>query len=196
MIALTCLWAIMAASGVPEAPGSFPRTLAEAETSPDEDPVPEVGEPEPPPPPPSLPASLLAWPLPSIASAGPGLQEPQPAREPETPHGSVGGFLHSHTSRVAWRDFVWRDYLTQPEVLLPLGLAAGAAVISHWDKPLENRAIGMWGERKDIADVTAGILIGGSIVLGGLFPGDGRNWWDELWNVGEAYGLSTVATAT
>jgi len=189
MHSVAFLIAILGGTRLTGADSGLPSTLAEEELTP---PDPEMEAATSPPPfvAPPAPPSLAPLPEPQARP------EPAPAHDLEAPHDSFAGFFNTHASSTAWREFVWRDYLTQPDVLLPLGLGVAAAAISHWDKRLENRAIGIWGGRKDIANGTAGALIGGSILLGALFPGDGRNGWDELWSVAEAYGASTATTST
>src|SRR5262245_32321749 len=53
---------------------------------------------------------------------------PRPREEPllEHPHESIPAFFRTHFSAKAWEENVWRDYLTEPPVLVPLGLAVGA----------------------------------------------------------------------
>jgi membrane-associated phospholipid phosphatase len=193
MYSIACLIAILGGTMVPGGDLGLPRSLAEEETSPpqieEEDATPALPDM----PPPATPRAPLLLPGPAAWRAP---QEPSGAHDFEAPHGSFTGFFNTHGSSTAWREFVWGDYLTQPNVLLPLALGAAAAVISHWDKRLENRAIGIWGQRKDIANGTAGALIGGSAILGALFPGPGRNGWDEVWSEAEAYGVSSALTST
>src|SRR5262249_15775341 len=45
----------------------------------------------------------------------------------EPPHDSFEGFFATHFSGAAWAQNVWHDYLTQPPVIFPLALGAGAA---------------------------------------------------------------------
>ena len=71
----------------------------------------------------------------------------EPEEEP-SPHGSFQGFFQKHGSGDAWRDYVWDDYLTQPAILLPVGLAVSAAAISHWDRTLERHWHGLLGGRR------------------------------------------------
>ena len=122
---------------------------------------------------------------------------PRPQEEPplEHPHGSIPGFFRTHFDPKAWEENVWRDYLTEPPVLVPLGLAVGAAAVSHWDKPLEQRINGTLGGRPQIANATLGALVGGSVVLGVLFPGEGRNAWDNLWEGAEVFGVNALLTS-
>jgi membrane-associated phospholipid phosphatase len=194
MCLLAGLFLFLAGSRTPGLETGLPGTLAEEESAAER---PGDG--------PELPRGVWpADPLPSffgfpgssaLFELPPGRQDPDLDFDFEAPHGSFSGFFDTHVSSAAWRDFVWRDYLTQPDVLLPLGLGVAAAVISHWDKRLENHALGIWGSRKDIANGTAGALIGGSLLLGVHFPGPDRNGWDELWSQGEAYGVSSAITS-
>jgi hypothetical protein len=110
------------------------------------------------------------------------------------PHDSFGGFFGTHGSSTAWREFVWDDYLTQPAVLIPLGIGASAAIISHWDKHLEKQLRGTLGSKQTLSNVTLYTLLGGSLLSGVLFPGPGRNSWDQLFNEGEALGASALTT--
>jgi len=114
----------------------------------------------------------------------------------EAPHDSIGGFFRTHVAARAWEENVWRDYLTEPAVLVPLGFAAGAGVVSHWDKPLENRIQGSLGGRAWIGDATLGTLMAGSLALGILFPGEGRNGWDNFWEEAEVMAVTGVVTTS
>jgi len=76
--------------------------------------------------------------------------EPPAFQDPLPPHDSWGGFFQSHGSSDAWKEFVWKDYMTQPAVLLPVGLAVSAVAISHWDRPLERKWNGVLGGRQTI----------------------------------------------
>jgi hypothetical protein len=123
---------------------------------------------------------------------------PRPQEEPplEHPHESIGAFFRSHFSAKAWEENVWRDYLTEPPVLVPLGLAVGAVGISHWDKPLEQRIGGTLGSRPRIGDATMATLVGGSLLIGVLFPGEGRNGWDNLWETAEVFAVNALLTSS
>jgi hypothetical protein len=123
---------------------------------------------------------------------------PKPPEEAplEHPHESIGGFFRTHFAAKAWEENVWRDYLTEPPVLVPLGLAAGAGVVSHWDKSVAQRIQGTMGGRRKIGDLTMYTLVGGSIVLCTLFPGEDRNGWDNLWEQGEVFGVTALVTST
>jgi hypothetical protein len=114
----------------------------------------------------------------------------------EHPHESIPAFFRTHFSGQAWEENVWQGYLTEPPVLVPLGLAVGAGAVSHWDKPLERRIAGTLGGRPMIGDVTMATLVGGSMVLGLFFPGDGRNGWDNFWEGAEVYALNAVLTSS
>jgi len=114
----------------------------------------------------------------------------------ERPHESVAAFLQSHFSAQAWEENVWKGYLTEPPVLVPLGLAAGAAAVSHWDRPLVNRIGWTLGDRPRIGDATMTALVAGSAVIGILFPGEGRNGWDNFWEGAEVFALNAVLTSS
>jgi membrane-associated phospholipid phosphatase len=131
-----------------------------------------------------LPPLLLGAPLPPLA----GAQEP-------APHDSFTGFFETHFSKIAWRDNVWRDYLTQPPVLFPLFLGVSAAAISHWDEQLSNDFQGQWGNRKWIANDGLAILVSSGVLFPILFPAEGRNSWDQFWNVGESFLITEGITA-
>jgi len=119
----------------------------------------------------------------------------QDSREPPTPHGSFGGFWERHGSSDAWKDGVWDQYLTQPAVLLPIGLAVSAAVLSHWDHRLEKEWQGVLGGNQDLSNIGVYTLIGASTAIGILFPGEGRNSWDEGWTIGESFLVSYLTTS-
>jgi hypothetical protein len=112
--------------------------------------------------------------------------EPPAFQDPLPPHGSLGGFFQSHGSSDAWKEFVWKDYMTQPAVLLPLGLAVSAVAISHWDRPLERKWNGVLGGRQTMGNIGAYTILGASLLIGVAMPGEGRNSWDELWTMAEA----------
>ena len=131
----------------------------------------------------------------------PGPQEAKPSPPPrkgleefQLPHHSWEDAYKSHFSGKAWREFVWDDYLTQPEVLLPLGLAVSAGAISHWDRRLQSRWYGVLGNRGYYSDVGQYTMIGAVVLMGVFLPGEGRNWWDECWTIGEAYGAASLTT--
>jgi PAP2 superfamily len=109
-------------------------------------------------------------------------------------HDSFPGFFKTHGSSTAWREFVWNDYLTQPAVLIPLGIGVTAAIVSHWDKPWEKKLRGTMGGNQTIGNVTLYTLLGGALLSGVLFPGPGRNGWDQLFNEGEAFGATALTT--
>lgn len=120
-------------------------------------------------------------------------QAQEPARDFDPPHASWEGVEH-HFSAQAWRHYVWDEYLTQPEVLLPLGLAVSAAAISHWDRRLDRHWEGVLGDRGYYSDVGQYTLIGAVVLIGAFLPGEGRNWWDEWWTIGEAYAAASLTT--
>ncbi len=121
---------------------------------------------------------------------------PRPSTEPllVRPHESIPAFFETHFAAKAWEENVWRDYLTEAPVLVPLGLAVGAGVLSHWDKPLEKRIAGSLGNRPWIGDAAMGTLVVGSVALGVLFPGEGRNGWDNLWETAEVMAVNAIVT--
>jgi membrane-associated phospholipid phosphatase len=123
---------------------------------------------------------------------------PRPRLEPllENPHESIPAFFRTHFAARAWEENVWRDYLSQPAVLVPLGLAAGAGVVSHWDKPLERRIGGSLGGRAWIGDASMFTLAAGSLAIGVLFPGEGRNGWDNFWEEAEVMAVNAAVTWT
>src|SRR6185295_2645035 len=120
---------------------------------------------------------------------------PREAEEPllEHPHASIGAFFRSHFSEKEWEN-VWDHYLTDTPVLAPLGLGISAAAVSHWDKPLAHRIQGSLGHRRKIGDYTMVGLLAGSIVLPTLFPGEGRNGWDNFCEAAEVHGVNTLVT--
>jgi membrane-associated phospholipid phosphatase len=140
-----------------------------------------------------------APPLEFILDSGPVAHEEriqdQDARDAKTPHGSFLGFWERHGSSDAWKESVWDQYLTQPEVLLPMGLAVSAAVISHWDRRLAKQWQGLLGGDQTLGDIGVYTLIGTSAMIGVLFPGEGRNGWDEGWTIGESFLVSYLTTS-
>ncbi|HLY74429.1 MAG TPA: phosphatase PAP2 family protein [Planctomycetota bacterium] len=141
---------------------------------------------------PPLSADPLQAPPPKAGQEKPAPQAPPPKEEPfEPPHGSWAG-VGKHFSSQAWKEDVWNDYLTTPEVLLPIGLAVSAAAISHWDKPLQHHWLGLLGNHRSYSDIGQDALIGLVVLDGVLLPGEGRNWWDDIWTIGEAYGASSL----
>lgn len=121
----------------------------------------------------------------------------KPVEEPllEHPHSSIGSFFRTHFSEKEW-ETVWREYFTQPPVLVPLGLAAGAGVVSHWDKPLAEEIHGTLGHNRKIGDYTMYALVGGSLILNTLFPGEGRNGWDNFCEELEVQGVTALITSS
>jgi len=120
--------------------------------------------------------------------------EPRQAEPPEfeAPHESFSGFFEGHGSSKAWRAYVWDDYLTQPAVLLPLGLAVSAAAISPWDKQLEEHWHGLLGGKQTYSNVGVYVLGGAAVLSGALLPGEGRNTWDNLCTEAEAILASSL----
>jgi membrane-associated phospholipid phosphatase len=132
----------------------------------------------------------LSWP----DFSDPWAQEKQPGQSGskeggapfDPPHSSWSGAAN-HFSCTAWEKYVWEDYLTEPAVLFPVGLAVSAAIIWHWDKTLAEKWRGVLGGHETLSNVGQYTLIAGVLVVGTFFPGDGRNWWDEWWTIGEAF---------
>jgi len=122
-----------------------------------------------------------------------GLKQADPRKFP-SPHDSFDGFFETHFSSRAWKEYVGEDYLIQPAVLLPVGLAASAAAISHWDRPLERHWQGLLGGREAYGNVGQYSLVGAVILIGAALPGEGRNWWDEWCTIGEAYIAASATT--
>lgn len=124
-------------------------------------------------------------------------QEPPPSRpEYEAPRSNLatelGDELERHFSGEAWKEYVWNDYITTPQILLPAGLAVSAAVISHWDHSLEHRWGGDLGNHGHYSDLGAITLVGAAALVGVLSPGDSRNGWDEAWTIGETMAAASV----
>jgi hypothetical protein len=124
--------------------------------------------------------------------------KPKTADEPllELPHDSIGGYFRTHFAAKAWEENVWDGYLTQPAVLVPIGLAVGAGAISHWDKPLSQRVRGTMGGNESIGNISLATLMAGSLALGVLFPGEGRNGWDNFWEEAEVMAVTGVLTTS
>jgi len=153
---------------------------------------------------PSVPGGPSRW-FPRDATEGPSQDRNPPPSPPapppqdapgdfRPPHHSVEDAYETHFSAKAWKEFVWEDYLTQPEVLLPAGLAVSAAAISHWDRRLQSHWFGVLGNRGYYSDAGLDTLIAAVVLTGVLLPGEGRNWWDEAWTIGEAFGASSLTT--
>jgi membrane-associated phospholipid phosphatase len=121
-------------------------------------------------------------------------QEDRPYPHDFSPPPGAGPGIPEHFSQKAWRDYVWGDYLSRPAVLLPLGLGVSAAAISHWDRRLQAHWYGALGARGYYSDAGQYALIGAVVLIGTLFPGEGRTWWDESWTIGEAFGAASLTT--
>jgi undecaprenyl-diphosphatase len=120
-------------------------------------------------------------------------QEPTERQEyPSLPRSSFQEALDRHFSSAAWNDYVWDDYLTKPEVLLPVGLALSAVAISHWDRPLERRWEGALGGHSSVSDIGEFSLVGAVVLVGVLFPGTDRNGTDEAWTIGETFAAASL----
>ena len=144
-----------------------------------------------------LPRSLLED-LPMRIS--PGLDPQDAVRTPatpeqETPHGSFSGFFDLHGSSHAWKETVWEQYLTQPAVLLPVGLTIASLAVIPLDRRLERQWEGSIQGKQSLGNITVYSLIGISALTGVLFPGEGRNSWDEIWTVGESFLCSYLTTS-
>lgn len=125
------------------------------------------------------------------ASGSPPFPRPGSDEYPP-PHDSFEDAFETHFSGKAWRDFVWEDYLATPQVILPAVFAVSAAAISHWDKTLQKHWFGLLGDRGWYSDAGQYTLLGAVVVDGILFPGEGRNWWDQAWTIGESYGAASL----
>ncbi len=163
----------------------LPRTLAESEAAAEERPLPEWTR---------LETPRLFW-------TG---QEPAPKADPVPPaehplrsrgsHASFGAFFETHGSLEAWHENVWRDYLTAPPVLIPLGLAAAAGVASIYDKRLQKCLKDSLGDNAWIGDAAMSVLLAGSLATAFFAPADGRSSWDVLAEQLEAFALTAALT--
>jgi membrane-associated phospholipid phosphatase len=122
----------------------------------------------------------------------PDSQQQAEAPEFAAPHESFSGFFEGHGSSKAWRAYVWDDYLTKPAVLLPLGLAVAAAAVSPWDKRLEEHWHGLLGGHQTYSNIGVYVLGGAAVLSGALFPGEGRNTWDNLCTEAESFLASSL----
>ncbi len=129
-----------------------------------------------------------AWVLPEVEPQEPRMQDPPPFYPPHSTWEGVG----HHFSGKAWKESVWDGYFTQPEILLPVGLAVSAAAISHWDKTLQKHWVGLLGNHRSYSDAGQYALLAGVVFLGTVFPGEGRNTWDETWTIGESFAASSL----
>jgi len=114
--------------------------------------------------------------------------------ERETSHGSFSGFFDLHGSSRAWKETVWDQYLTQPPLLLPLALGIASVAVIPWDRRLERHWQGVIQGKQNLGNIGVYSLIGISALTGALFPGEGRNAWDESWTVAEAFLCSYLTT--
>jgi len=139
------------------------------------------------------------WHLTFRESADPGRPQDVEARkassEEETPHGSFSGFFDLHGSSRAWKETVWDQYLTQPAVLLPLSLAIATVAVLPFDRRLEQHWQGVIQGHQNLGNIGVYTLIGISALSGLLFPGEGRNGWDESWTVAESFLCSYLTTS-
>ena len=113
----------------------------------------------------------------------------------EPPHGSFSGFWERHASSDAWKGAVWDQYLTQPAVILPISLAVAAVVVIPFDHRLEEQWHGLLGGKQSYSNIAVYTLIGASALTGVLFPGEGRNSWDEGWTIAESFLVSYATTS-
>jgi membrane-associated phospholipid phosphatase len=114
--------------------------------------------------------------------------------ERETPHGSFSGFFDLHGSSRAWKETVWDQYLTEPPILLPLALGIASVAVLPWDRRLERHWQGVIHGKQNLGNIGVYSLIGISALTGALFPGEGRNAWDESWTVAESFLCSYLTT--
>lgn len=151
----------------------------------------------------TLPTSLAAdqWPLEEALrlEAPLPLQDPPDGQDPrrtELPRAADGpasahtfclGYYESHISWENWRDYVWRDYLTEPPVLVPLACFAAALVASRYDQRLETRFSNILGHRSSIGNITMWSL--GAVALGSSLLGTspGRSGEDQFWSAAESF---------
>src|SRR5262245_59834309 len=136
-----------------------------------------------------VPAALCAVIVGACATSPVDDTRPQPA-----PHESVGAFFSTHFSGDAWHENVVCDYLTEPPVLLPAGLAVAAGVSAFSDRAIERSADRQFGNGDSVADSGLVALVAGSVALGVFAPGEGRNACDEPWTQAEAFALTLGAT--
>jgi PAP2 superfamily protein len=139
-------------------------------------------------------AAVAAAALASAGCVSPDAGAPDGAAAPSTAgaetapgsaHGSFADFTETHFSSQAWRDDVARDYIETSDVLVPVGLAAGAAAVAPWDHSLASRSADhRWSTGP--GNLALGTLVVGSFALGALAPGEGRSAGDEIWTQAEA----------
>ena len=129
---------------------------------------------------------------------------PSPARAPCAPcapagpyacsgvdaHGSVRGFLATHLSPTAWRDFALRDSVREGSLRLPAALAAGSLAALAVDARLGHAARGTFGGNEDIGTYAQDGLVAASLLIGALRPGEGRSSRDETWTQAEALAIT------
>jgi membrane-associated phospholipid phosphatase len=122
-------------------------------------------------------------------------EESAPLDAERTPHGSVGEFFDFHFSGETWSRNVGEGYFGTSDVVAPLALGGAALVARPFDQRGVETLAGRWGDQPSIGDTTAAVVIGGTLLLGIVAPGEGRTAGDETWTQAEAYGLSLgVAT--
>jgi membrane-associated phospholipid phosphatase len=106
------------------------------------------------------------------------------------PHGSPAGFLATHFSPYAWREFVGRDAASRGDFYLPVALGAGALLARAFDTGLESAAKDAFGGNQIVGDLGNEGLVAASLAVGILHPREGRTVRDELWTQGEAFALT------
>lgn len=124
--------------------------------------------------------------------APPPQAEPPKEEDLLHPHHSLGDAVETHFSAKAWRYYVWDDYLTSLEILIPASLAAAAVIIHPWDKQILKKWEGLLGGHQTYSNIGLYTSIGLAVGSGIFFPGEGRNWWDQAWNMGESYGSAAL----
>src|SRR5204863_1741993 len=106
------------------------------------------------------------------------------------PHGSVRGFLSTHFSPTAWKDFALRDAARSGSLRLPAALAVGSLAVRAFDARLEHAARGTLGGNQDIGTYAVDGLLAASVLIGALRPGEGRSARDETWTQAEALAIT------
>jgi hypothetical protein len=134
---------------------------------------------------------------PQIADAVPGPQGEPAFRDAVAagprrgPHDSMSDFLDSHFDAAAWDENVVHGYAESNSILLPAGLALGAAAIAPWDHSIAGH------ERSDsasVSDAGLAVLLAGTAAVGIFAPGEGRDGGEERWTMVEALALDLAAT--
>ncbi len=144
----------------------------------------------------ALVAASCAGPAGSVASTPPRTRAADSSHEDvgprrDGPHDSVEAFIDAHFSADAWREDVGRGYFESSSVLVPAGLALGAAAISPWDHTISRHSR---DSSSTLGDATVAALLLGTASVGVLAPGKGRDGAEERWTIGEAVALDLTAT--